>query len=193
MGGSSGGNLSFPLQFMDHWESYDSGLISKVTEWNRWGRACAAGLENWQEDAELHSHHSVRRRIPLRTNDGGGSNPIRTYKKSNPSCAFYLPSCQLEEIWGTPWGSLNSYFWESRAVSQCVVRSGYRPPKCHLWIYIWLSYRIRRFGVVSAWMDGLLAGFVDVTPSFRQPATVENLINSERGEKYKPHTRKRRS
>lgn len=34
-------------------------------------------------------------------------------------------------------------------------------------------------------MDGVLAGFVDVTPSFRQPATVENLINSERGRKKK--------
>lgn len=34
-------------------------------------------------------------------------------------------------------------------------------------------------------MDGVLAGFVDVTPSFRQPATVENLINSERGKNRK--------
>lgn len=29
-------------------------------------------------------------------------------------------------------------------------------------------------------MDGVLAGFVDVTPFLRQSATVENLINSER-------------
>lgn len=41
----------------------------------------------------------------------------------------------------------------------------------------------------------MLARFVDVTPFFRQPATVENLIKSERGKKRKEgkKARKRRS
>lgn len=156
----------------------------KVTDWNRWGRACAHAPQIdramlsciptilWgEEDPPAYPQRRRRR-------------PIRTYK-NNPSWAFYLPPCQLEEIWGTPWGNLNSYFWGSRVVSQFMRRFGLSSSPLAIHAYMLKAMYVIRFCLESlslniedvlgfcAWYDAHVAYLLT------QSMTVENLINRE--------------
>lgn len=151
----------------------------KVRDWNRWGRAGAQAPEIdrrmlscipiilWGEEDP--PAHPLRRR----------RRAIRTYKITHVEL-FYLPPCQLEEIWGTPWGNLNSYFWESRAVSQCsgwwwwrVEGLGYPPLMPNMRSYMLKAMYVNRVDFESfSWIQGMRWFGSGVSDAHVSPGTI---------------------